>query len=259
MCSTAPATCSRGRRRADGAAAHASNGRYAGLFADYDERNRVSAEEKIWAARAKVRPQSVLKMTGPTKNPEPTRGLEPRTPSLRGKLGGPDVPGIPLCSWAFGSPVTTLRASNDTPMGHRRVTEPGRFSLLRATVEGQRYSRSVTHHVRHVSDSINVSSSVSVGLSTGRHVADSINVSDAATVYVDRMSGTATASGSAVDSVGRAKADRRSQIGVALGGGSLGGPFGEHTLHGPWLLRWGPGAALGAAVAAWLWEVLRPR
>jgi hypothetical protein len=60
-------------------------GTYAGLFADYDERNRVSAEEKIWAARAKVRPQSVLKMTGPPKNPEPTRGLEPRTPSLRVK------------------------------------------------------------------------------------------------------------------------------------------------------------------------------
>jgi integrase len=60
-------------------------GTYAGLFADYDERNRVSAEEKIWAARAKVRPQSVLKMAGPAKNPEPTRGLEPRTPSLRVK------------------------------------------------------------------------------------------------------------------------------------------------------------------------------
>jgi hypothetical protein len=29
------------------------------------------------AARAKVRPQSVLKMTGPTKNPEPTRDSNP--------------------------------------------------------------------------------------------------------------------------------------------------------------------------------------
>ncbi len=60
-------------------------GTYAGLFAEYDERNRVSAEEKIWAARAKVRPQSVLKIEQPAKNPEPTRGLEPRTPSLRVK------------------------------------------------------------------------------------------------------------------------------------------------------------------------------
>jgi hypothetical protein len=60
-------------------------GTYAGLFAEYYANNRMPAEDAIWAARAKVRPQSVLKTTPPTKNPEPTRGLEPRTPSLRVK------------------------------------------------------------------------------------------------------------------------------------------------------------------------------
>ena len=60
-------------------------GVYAGLIAEYDERNRMPAEDAIWAARAKVRPQSVLKMTGPAENPEPTPGLEPGTPSLRVK------------------------------------------------------------------------------------------------------------------------------------------------------------------------------
>jgi hypothetical protein len=60
-------------------------GTYAGLFAEYDANNRMPAEDAIWAARAKVRPQSVLKSTPPVKNPEPTRGLEPRTPSLRVK------------------------------------------------------------------------------------------------------------------------------------------------------------------------------
>jgi hypothetical protein len=58
-------------------------GTYAGLFAEYDAQNRTSAEDAIWAAPAKVRPQSVLKLEPPSKNPEPTRGLEPRTPSLR--------------------------------------------------------------------------------------------------------------------------------------------------------------------------------
>jgi hypothetical protein len=33
----------------------------------------------------KVRPQSVLKIEQPSKNPEPTPGLEPGTPSLRVK------------------------------------------------------------------------------------------------------------------------------------------------------------------------------
>jgi len=60
-------------------------GVYAGLIAEYDQRNRMPAEDAIWAARSKVRPQSVLKMTGPAENPEPTPGLEPGTPSLRVK------------------------------------------------------------------------------------------------------------------------------------------------------------------------------
>ncbi len=60
-------------------------GTYAGLFAEFDASNRASAEDTIWAARAKVRPQSVLTIQEPPKNPEPTRGLEPRTPSLRVK------------------------------------------------------------------------------------------------------------------------------------------------------------------------------
>ena len=62
---------------------------YAGLFAEYHANNRMPAEDAIWAARAKVRPQSVLKTTPPTKNPEPTRGLEPRTPSLRVSADAP--------------------------------------------------------------------------------------------------------------------------------------------------------------------------
>jgi hypothetical protein len=59
-------------------------GTYAGLFAEFVADNRMSAEDAIWAARAKVRPQSVLKTAVLAKNPEPTPGLEPGTPSLRG-------------------------------------------------------------------------------------------------------------------------------------------------------------------------------
>jgi hypothetical protein len=58
-------------------------GVYAGLIAEYDANNRKPADVAIWEARAKVRPQSVLKIEQPSQNPEPTRGLEPRTPSLR--------------------------------------------------------------------------------------------------------------------------------------------------------------------------------
>src|SRR5205807_7187143 len=52
-------------------------GTYTGLFADFDANNRMSAEDAIWTARAKVRPQSVLKIGPSPKNQEPTPGLEP--------------------------------------------------------------------------------------------------------------------------------------------------------------------------------------
>jgi hypothetical protein len=56
------------------------------------------------------------------------------------------------------------------------------------------------------------------------------------------------------------RVDRREQVAWVLGGTGLGIPVGEHVLHGePWLLRWALGAALGAAFAAWLWDLLRPR
>ena len=51
---------------------------------DTSKTGRVRRGED-WAARAKVHPQSVLKIERRSKDPEPTRGLEPRTPSLRVK------------------------------------------------------------------------------------------------------------------------------------------------------------------------------
>jgi hypothetical protein len=53
--------------------------------------------------------------------------------------------------------------------------------------------------------------------------------------------------------------DRQGTLIAVVTGAGPGGTLGEHALHGPWLLRWGPGAALGGAVLAWLWDVLRPR
>lgn len=146
-----------------------------------------------------------------------------------------------------------------------------------SSAQTRRYSRSVPRasdsiHVsgavttglstsRHAADSIHVSDAATVGVSAVRHAADSIQIGEATTVHTGRASGGARAFGSAVESyaVGRAKVDRRPQVGLALGGAGLGGPFGEHALHGPWLLRWGAGAALGAAIAAWLWDSLRSR
>jgi hypothetical protein len=58
---------------------------------------------------------------------------------------------------------------------------------------------------------------------------------------------------------GRRQIDRRGTVIAAVTGAGPGGTFGEHALHGPWLLRWGMGAALGGAVLAWLWDALRPR
>jgi hypothetical protein len=53
--------------------------------------------------------------------------------------------------------------------------------------------------------------------------------------------------------------DRRPFILWCLAWAVPGRSVGEHSLHGPWLLRWGLGGALGAAVGAWLWDVLKPR
>ena len=46
-----------------------------------------------------------------------------------------------------------------------------------------------------------------------------------------------------------AAAVRRPFIAWCLGWAVPGGSVGEHSLHGPWLLRWGLGGALGAAFA----------
>jgi hypothetical protein len=58
---------------------------YAGVFAEFDPANRRAAEDVINEARAEVCPESVLIEDEPSKKLEPTRGLEPRTPSLRVK------------------------------------------------------------------------------------------------------------------------------------------------------------------------------
>jgi len=56
---------------------------YAGVFAEFNASNRLSAGDAIRAARTmKVRPQSVLKIVQGSKTPEPSSGLEPETPSL---------------------------------------------------------------------------------------------------------------------------------------------------------------------------------
>ncbi len=53
--------------------------------------------------------------------------------------------------------------------------------------------------------------------------------------------------------------DPRGRIGWCFVGVGLGGTVGEHSLHGPWILRWGFGAALGGTLLARLWDALRPR
>ena len=83
----------------------------------------------------------------------------------------------------------------------------------------------------------------------------------AAIAYADAMNGTVVASGSAVEryEVGKQPVDHRARIAWSLIGVEPGGTLGEHSLHAPWLLRWGLGAALGAAFMAWLWDALKPR
>jgi hypothetical protein len=81
------------------------------------------------------------------------------------------------------------------------------------------------------------------------------------TLYLDAGVGTATASGHEVEryEVGSQPIDRRAQLAFIAAGVEPGGTLGEHALHAPWALRWGLGAALGAAFMAWLWDAIKRR
>jgi hypothetical protein len=102
-----------------------------------------------------------------------------------------------------------------------------------------------------------------------RNATDSLSIVEAAHV-TGGASGYKVASSAISNSIGFTQAisgekietpsiDRRGALIAAVTGVGTGGAVGEHTLQGPWLLRWGFGAAVGGALVAWLWDALRPR